>query len=228
MNAATDPWGNAYFIGSTSSNNFPLLNSLQSYAGSEDVFVAKFDSGGTLLFSTYLGGSGIDQGFAIATDSGQNIWVGGRTASSSNFPLASALLPFRGGPSDAFLSRYVWSGSSYSYGFGTYLGGDDNDVIYGLGIDPWGRVWVSGFTASSNWPCTFDAFQSTRPDAYAGFISRIDGAWPYTYSFGSYFPVGSPAGFIASRLAIAPTGDVYVTGDRYGYLYGAWLSRITP
>ena len=229
-NAAVDPNGNAYVVGMTYSSNFPLMNSLQGYAGNADAFVTKTDSTGAISFSTFLGGSNLDTAFAVGVDSGQNIWVGGRTG-SSNFPLMHPLLSaYRGGPSDAFVSRYQYTGSGYAYDFGTYLGGSDNDVVYGLGLDPSGRAWISGQTFSYNWPVTADAWTTTRPAAYAGFLSRIDyngGGW-YVYGFGSYFPDGDPAGYEASRLAIDPFGTIYITGYRYGYNLGLWLTKVTP
>jgi hypothetical protein len=228
-NLAVDPYGNAYLVGMTFSSNFPLANATQwSSGGNSDAFVTKLDGGGNMLFSTFLGGSGIENAFGIAADSSQNIWVGGRTG-STNFPLLNPLLSaYRGGPSDAFISRYVFNGSGYTYDFGTFMGGSDNDVVYGLGIDPSGRVWISGQTFSYNWPCTPDAFQSTRPGTYAGFLSRIDYYGWYSYGFGSYFPQGDPVGYQASRLAIDSSGVVYITGDRYGYNLGMWLTKVTP
>lgn len=227
-NVAVDPYGNAYFVGMTFSSNFPLANATQwSHGGNSDAFVTKLNSSGGIVFSTFLGGSGIENAFGVAVDSSQHIWIGGRTG-STNFPLQYSLLPYRGGPTDAFVSRYVFNGSGYGYDFGTYLGGSDSEVVYGLGIDPWGRVWISGQTFSYNWPVTPDAFQSTRPGSYAGFLSRIDYYGWYSYGFGSYFPEGDPVGYQASRLAIAPDGTIYVTGDRYGYNRGMWLTKVSP
>src|SRR5260221_14336036 len=84
--------GNAYGSGYTGSVDLPTLDALQpGYAGATvDAFVAKISPTGTLLYSTYLGGSGNDQGNGIAVDSTGAVYVTGST-SSANFPIMSAV-----------------------------------------------------------------------------------------------------------------------------------------
>jgi Bacterial Ig-like domain (group 3)/Beta-propeller repeat len=98
---AIDSAGNTYVTGTTTSGNFPTLMPLQPSNGgpfeSGDAFVAKLSPGGSaLIYSTYLGGSGYDQGSGIALDSSGNAYVTGST-SSANFPTANPLQPFLGG-----------------------------------------------------------------------------------------------------------------------------------
>src|SRR5205823_14413308 len=82
-----DSGGNAYLAGTTSSTNFPVVNPFQmTSGGGQDAFVAKVNAAGTsLIYSTYLGGSGQDQGTDIAIDSAGNAYVTGQTC-STNFP----------------------------------------------------------------------------------------------------------------------------------------------
>jgi hypothetical protein len=104
---AIDDTGNAYVTGSTISADFPVLNPLHgTYIGGNDIFVTKLNSTGSgLLFSTYFGGTGDDDGNGIAMDSGGNIFVAGSTA-STNFPvLNAAQSTFGGGNYDAFLFK---------------------------------------------------------------------------------------------------------------------------
>src|SRR5262249_46905062 len=97
LGIAVDPAGNAYVTGSTLSANFPTSNPLQASAGGNgDAFIAKFDPSGNLIYSTYVGGSGGEDGFGIAIDSSGNAYVTGDT-SSTNFPTVKALQPSSGG-----------------------------------------------------------------------------------------------------------------------------------
>jgi hypothetical protein len=91
---AVDSLGNAYVTGSTNSENFPTLNSVQSSIGGGtcdgspcfDVFVAKLNpAGSSLVYSTYLGGNGDDFGFGMAVDSSGNAYITAKTM-SVNFP----------------------------------------------------------------------------------------------------------------------------------------------
>ena len=108
LGTAVDSVGNAYVNGLTFSNDFPTLNPYQAaYAGGGDAFMAKLNRHGTrLVYSTYLGGSGDDEGGAIVLDSRGNVYVEGVTT-STNFPTTlNAFQPaFGGGFSDAFVAK---------------------------------------------------------------------------------------------------------------------------
>jgi hypothetical protein len=103
---AVDSQGNAYVTGVTGSPNFPTANALQpAFGGDFDAFVAKLNAAGTaLVYSTYLGGNGFDQGNGIAVDAVGNAYVTGVT-DSPNFPTANALQPAFGGNMDAFVAK---------------------------------------------------------------------------------------------------------------------------
>src|SRR5207253_6732996 len=88
---ALDGSGNAYVTGYTSSPNFPTANAVQKTygGGTNNVFVTEFNpSGAALVYSTYLGGSGDDEGTSIAVDHSGNAYVTGSTT-STNFPTTS-------------------------------------------------------------------------------------------------------------------------------------------
>jgi hypothetical protein len=105
---SVDPTGAASVIGFTSSTNFPTVDPIQASfkGGAEDAFLSRFKPDGSgLVFSTYLGGSGDEFGYAITTDLTGALWIGGST-SSTNYPMVRAYQPkYGGGPFDAFLSR---------------------------------------------------------------------------------------------------------------------------
>jgi hypothetical protein len=147
---AVDATGNAYVTGDTDSSNFPLANALQgSKGGSSDAFVLKLNAtGGQLVYSTYLGGSGIDGGTAIAVDGTGSAYVTGFTA-STNFPTASAVQQVFGGAYDAFISRLSSAGSALAYS--TYLGGSGIDSGFGIAAVA-GSAYVMGVTDSVNFP----------------------------------------------------------------------------
>src|SRR5204863_323102 len=113
---AVDASGNAYVAGHTNSINFPTtLGAFQPVFGGGlwDAFVTKLDStGSALVYSSYLGGSGYEVGWAIAVDAGGNAYVTGET-SSSDFPTTpgAANTSFLGFFQDAFVAKIVDSGA---------------------------------------------------------------------------------------------------------------------
>jgi uncharacterized protein (TIGR03437 family) len=156
-----DSSSSIYVSGYTMSTDFPTAKPFQAAIGGgrydEDAFVAKLNpSGSALLYSTYLGGSGNDEGRGIAVDEAGNAYVTGST-SSTDFPLAQPLQSVNGGRSDAFVSVLNASGSALL--FSTYLGGSAGDSGSGIALDPWGSAYVAGSTASANFPSTPAAFQ---------------------------------------------------------------------
>jgi hypothetical protein len=148
---AVDAQGNAYAAGVTSSSDFPILNAVQpQLEGSTDAFVAKFNSAGGLQFSTYMGGSGVDVGNAIALDASGSIYVVGYTY-STDFPVtAGAVQTANAGACDAFLFKLSPTGDTLLYA--TYLGGSGPDTASGVALDSSGNVYLGGWTLSSNFP----------------------------------------------------------------------------
>src|SRR6185436_18388905 len=104
---AVDSSGNAYVTGASGSPNFPITpGAFQTTQTGNDAFVTKIDSAGNaFVYSTFLGGSDTDTGFAIAVDNSGNAFVAGST-NSNNFPTANAFQSVIGGNnSDAFVSK---------------------------------------------------------------------------------------------------------------------------
>ncbi|OYW04998.1 MAG: hypothetical protein B7X11_02335, partial [Acidobacteria bacterium 37-65-4] len=137
--------------GTTSSSNYPTASPFQgTYGGANDAFVTKISpAGNALLYSSYLGGSGLEVGFGIALDSGGNAYVAGATT-STNFPLATPAQPLNGGGLDAFVSKVSQPGTALLYS--TYLGGSGNDYATGIALDGLDSAYVAGVTASPNFP----------------------------------------------------------------------------
>ena len=203
----TDNAGNVYVIGTTQSSSLPVKNAFQStYGGLGDVFVAKFNSSGAIVFCTYLGGGLQDDSSSIAVDQFGNIFVTGRTV-SSNFPTKNAFdnVHESGQYPDAFVAKFNATGSLI---FSTYLGGNSNDGGNSITVDSAGDCYVTGPTSSSNFP-TKDPYQS----AFAGghvdiFISKFspNGSLLYSSFFG-----GSNDDFSYS-IAVDKADNIYLTG----------------
>ncbi|MBK1733649.1 hypothetical protein CKO41_18185 [Thiococcus pfennigii] len=140
-----------YLSGRTASTDFPDVNALQpTPAGEGDAFAAKIDAtGSTLVYATYFGGSGLDIAYDIAVDSGGNAYLSGRTA-STDLPTQRALQPASGGEEDGFVAKIDAAGSALVYA--TYLGGSGEDIAHGIALDDTGSAYITGSTASSDFP----------------------------------------------------------------------------
>ena len=104
-------------------------------------------SGSALVYSTYLGGSGIDVGQGIAVDSSGNAYVIGGT-NSTDFPTTNPLQPrYGGGEDDAFVTKINPTGSALVYS--TYLGGSGIDESLGIAVDSSGNAYVTGQPAQT-------------------------------------------------------------------------------
>lgn len=154
---AIDSVRNAYVTGRTDSTDFPTLNALQNNNhGNSDVFLSKFSpSGKKLVYSTYLGGSSVDIGSALAVDSAGSVYLLGSTI-SPDFPTLNAFQS-ENRLWDLFITKVKPDGQSLSYS--TYLGGSLNDSADDLGfstaaiaIDALGSAYVTGTTQSSDFP----------------------------------------------------------------------------
>lgn len=182
LDVAVDSAGNAYFVGLSNETNFPTTpNALQrSLGGGEDVVVVKLNADGSdLLYSTYLGGSGIDRGYGITIDENGNAYVTGRTT-STNLPTVNPLQAVNAGGYDAFLAVVNADASALLYS--SYLGGsgDENresngDGYADIALDPTRRtVHLTGYTASTDFPTTANAYdRSFNGGASDAFVTGL-------------------------------------------------------
>ncbi len=170
-----------------------------------------------LDFSTYLGGSDLDQVRDLFIDNQGNVYVTGRTA-STDFPTTASVFQrtYNGGPQDAFVAKFSRNGQLL---FSTYLGGSAYDVGYGIVVDQAGFIYVSGRTSSTNFPVTPGSFQTTYGGGNAGsppyfggdfFVAKIkpDGSG---IVWGTYIG-GSGDDTARGRVALDAAGAVYVEG----------------
>jgi hypothetical protein len=240
---AVDATGNAVVVGSTLSLQFPTTSGAfsQSPLASNAnglVFVSKFDPTGTeALYSSYIGGTGGDFGFAVALDATGKIYVTGET-DSTDFPTTpNALKP---GPNSGNTNgtSFVFKIDPTLVGpasllYSSYLGGTQSTITeFGNGIatDSNGLVYVVGLTASqpgallANFPVTATtAFQATPGGGLASgtsFLTKLDttqagnASLIYSTYLGGNGTNASGPGFGDSAFAVAedPTGKTYVAG----------------
>jgi uncharacterized protein (TIGR03437 family) len=204
---AVDSVGNTYVTGSASSANFPTTNPLQSsLRGPADVFVTKINpSGSAKLYSTYLGGAGLDEGRGIAVDVQGNAYITG-SAGSLDFPVKNPIQATQGGSGDAFLAKLNPSGSALVYS--TYLGGNAIDAGSAVALDPAGNAYVVGTTGSADFPVKnpFQSAKGAQQDAFVAKINAAGTAWIYsTYLGGNNVDQGN-------AIAVDAVGNAYITG----------------
>ncbi|MDQ3009335.1 MAG: SBBP repeat-containing protein, partial [Acidobacteriota bacterium] len=203
-----DSAGNAYIVGNTGSGDFNTRNPLQTTnRGQQDAFVAKVNAGGASLnFSTYLGGQRADLGNAIALDQSNNVYVTGSTA-SLNFPLQAALqATYGGGDQDAFVTKITAAGTAL--GYSTYLGGSFADVGNAIAVDPFGNSYVTGLTASLNFPLK-NPIQANNRGNNDAFVAKFN---PQGTGFVYSTYLGGSNNDQGYGLAVNAAGTAYVTG----------------
>jgi hypothetical protein len=206
---AVDGSGQVYITGRTDSTNIPTTSGVyqNSYRGDTDAFVAKLNaSGSTLIYSTYLGGSGYDVATGIAVDPQGNAYLSGYNY-AADFPTTPGAYQISSnGPYDAFVTKLNPIGSALV--FSTYLGGAGDDYATGIAIDSLSRVYVTGLTLSGNFP-TLNAPQPVSGGFYDAFVTELNSASSAllysTYLGGTDFDEGT-------AIALDATGNAYVTG----------------
>jgi hypothetical protein len=211
LEIAVDSSGNAYLTGDTTSVDFPTASPLQAtYAGGYDAFVTKLDpSGSALVYSTYLGGSGLDTGEGIAVDSSGSVYLAGPTM-STDFPTVSPLqASYGGGTYDTFAAKLDPSGSALTYS--TYLGGSSQDYGERIAVDPSGNAYVTGWTWSTNFP-TADAFQPTKAGGNDAFVAKLNPSGT-ALVYSTY--LGGSTDDYGEAIVADSSGNAYVTGHTY-------------
>lgn len=209
---AVDQFGDAYATGSTVFG-FPTKNPTQQNQLGMDAFVTKFSSnGGSLIYSTILGGSAADSGNAIAIDRFGNAYVAGETE-STDFPTTPGAFQSLGADADnGFITKLSPSGSSLVYSL--LLGGGDSDSIRGLALDTQHRVYVTGFTCSTNFPVknAFQPVTNSQNCADGGgdaFVTRVNATGTdldySTYLDGTFSSIGN-------GIAVDSAFQAYVAG----------------
>jgi hypothetical protein len=211
-----DSLGNAYIGGTTGSSNFPVTaGAFQTTCGggcsngTPDAFVTKLNStGSALVYSTFVGGTGDDRGYAIAVDSTGEAFVTGKTT-SANFPTtAGAFQTTRPGTTSIFVTKLNAAGSALVYS--TYLGGSAVDQANAIDLNPLGDAYVAGLSTSTDFPTTAGAFQSTLRGPTNAVVAGVNASGTGLV-FATY--LGGSGTDIAWGVRSDSSGNAYVSGQ---------------
>jgi Ca2+-binding RTX toxin-like protein len=218
LGIAVDPYTRqAYVTGNTfdAATDFPTTSGAfdQTHNGDSDAFVTKVGSrGATLSYSTFLGGSGFDQGLGIAVDGAGAAYVTGNTVDdATDFPTTpGAFEQTHNGGFDAFVTKVGPTGADLSYS--TFLGAFSTDRGFGIAVDGAGAAYVTGHTFATDFPTTPGAFDQTHNGDFDAFVTKLlptGAALSYsTFLGGSSFDLG--LGIAVDRARAA-----YVTGHTF-------------
>jgi CSLREA domain-containing protein len=168
---AVDAAGNIYLTGGSVSADFPGATNSPN-AGSIDIFITKLSAAGSLLSTTFLGGSSTDGAADIAVDADGNIYLTGQTT-STNFPTVGGFQTTKTlADADVFVTR-LNSGGTITYS--TFLIGSGTDFGTGIDVSAGGEILVTGETNSSNFPIR-NAFQTTGASSSvsSAFVTKIN------------------------------------------------------
>jgi hypothetical protein len=205
---AVDGLGQVVVTGFTGSSNFPLVNPWSStFGGFQEAFVAQLSAdGSSLLWSTFIGGSGADAGTGVAIDGSGNVVISGYTT-SADFPVTPGSPAYGGGFSDAFVAKFSAGGASLVWA--TYVGGGGQDSAEGVAVNAFGDVFITGSTDSADFPVTGHGYQRVNRGFTDAFVVKFfaDGTLDWsTYLGGS----GSDYG---QAIVVDPLGNPCITGS---------------
>lgn len=211
--------GSAYFMGSTESTDYPtsagaFQPAISPYVNTSngnlyyysDVFLTKVNAAGDALeWSSLIGGTQREGGMAVALDADGSVVLTGYTQ-SSDFPLASPLYADLRGSVDVFVTRFAADGAALQWS--TYLGGSSYEYPSALALDVDGNVYVTGYTASVNFP-TRNALQPFNAGQQDLFLSKLaaDGSALVWSTL-----LGAAENDAAKGLAVGADGSVYLSG----------------
>jgi hypothetical protein len=214
--STVDASGNIYMVGVTQTTLGTMIATPGSHqslygGGTNDGFIAKFSPSGTLLWSSYYGGSGEDWVNGCVCDNAKNVYFTGYSGSSSGTVIATAgshQQTYNGGSYDGLIVKFDSTGTRQ---WGTYYGGSNEDVLVNIAISNIGDLFIGGFTSSNS--STTIASPSSHQSTYGGgsydcFLAKFNSSgnriWA-TY----YGGIGSEMG---AYCAVDPSGNSYIAG----------------
>ena len=209
---AVDNNYNCYVIGETNSKNFPTT--IGSFGGYTGAFVLKLSANGsTLVYSTIIGGSNYTSGSGLTLDTNDSIYITGFT-DSADFPTVNAYNNTFTGSYDVFVSKLSADGSSLIYS--TYVGGTGDDRGTNIALDKYGNAYITGYTASSDFPTVYafnDKYGGSFYDTFAFKLSSNGSTLVYSTFIG-----GSGTEY-ANDIAVDGDGNAYIVGETWSSNY---------
>lgn len=208
---AVDKNKNIYVAGNTSSPNFPITTGAfkSQIGGTSDIFITKFDTTlSNLVYSTFLGGTKQDTVNCISIDTSSCIYVTGSTF-SNDFPTTNGAYSqqLKADTANIFVTKLNEQGSGLKYS--TTISSNRQNYATGIVVDKNKNAHISGYTNSTNYPATWDAFFND----YSQFGDAIYSVFDSTGSnllFSSF--IGGPQYEYAYGLALDKIGTAYICG----------------
>ena len=213
----TDSKGNVYVAGYSHSywNDLATQQELAEYWTGSEAFLAKFDPTGALLWGTFYGGAGYDEGTAASVDPENNIYLAGFTQSDEGIAENGHDESYNetnevevGGnyARDAFLVKFDGNGHRL---WGTYYGGEDDKADEGRAVctDDEGNVYLAGYTESES-QIAFNGHDNSYAGGLDAFLVKFDENG--TREWATYY--GSTQKDVANAIAVDPAGEVYMAG----------------
>ena len=222
LGIAMDSNDNHYITGWTDSTNLTLLNPAIGYnSGAKDAFVAKWDAGNNLVYSTYVGGSGNDEGHGITLENNTlgYAYITGVTF-SPDFPIQDPFFPFNG-PNfytnnfgDAFITKMDPAGDTFNWS--TYLGGQNSDSGQAIALDANNNIYVTGYTKSYDFPIVnpLTGFGTKHPFTDV-FISMVNANLTQPLNFSTFY--GGGLDDVGTGIAVVNITNITVCGYTSSY-----------
>jgi hypothetical protein len=204
----TDKSANVYIAGVTGGGNlFPPGGHQQTFGGGgSDAFLAKFDPTGVLLWGTYYGGDGFDEGLSCTVDASDNVFLCGTTESTAGIASGGHDNSLDGIAIDGFLAKFASNGTLQ---WGTYYGGSDFDFGTDCAADNNGNIYLVGYTFSSNGISTTGAHKTTLGGIEDMYLVKFNGFG--VRQWGTYFGGANDEDGIPS-CATDPSGNIFLSG----------------
>jgi len=208
---AVDSAGSVTVIGESDA---PWGTPLHPFSGRNDAFVAKLNTDGDLLWNSFYGGTGYDEGSSIALDSSAGIYMTGTSDAAWGAPVRS----FSGG-NDAFVAKLSVDGSilwNTFLGSGAFDPGGNGDRGTGLAVDPAGQIYVTGSSAAA-WGAPVSGFAGGANDPFVAKLAADGSLLWNTF-------LGKPLDEQGKAIAVDAAGNVYVAGGNIAGRSGATAS----
>ncbi|MCS7075183.1 MAG: T9SS type A sorting domain-containing protein [Bacteroidia bacterium] len=206
-----------YVTGNSESINYDITPGVFQItnAGGFDVFITKLNNtGSSIIFSTFVGGSNDDFSDGIFVDGTGNIYIAGRTLSSNYDVTTGAYQTTLSGVSDVFVTKLNATGTALIYS--TLVGGTADERANGIFVNTAGEVYFTGWTSSTNYDVTSGAYQSINAGGRDVVVTKLNASGSAllysTYIGGSNWEEGED-------ITVDASGTAYITGYTYSTNY---------